>query len=135
MTFTYLDPQGRDQDAVRFEIGDTIERDHQVEDEDILYALEKEGENVCRAAARICEALAARYAAKEVFRAGTFQSQKTSIATKYLALARRLRARAIGAGAFIVPSISVSTKSSYETDTDIPQPAFKRGLHDNEDGD
>jgi|PlaIllAssembly_1097288.scaffolds.fasta_scaffold50642_2 hypothetical protein len=130
MTFSYINPGERDQDAVRFEVGDTLDRDHLVEDEDILYALSVEG-TVRGAAARICESLAARFARSEGFRAGAVQANKLTVTAKYLEIAKRLRASAVKAGSFVMPSVSQADKDANTLDTDIPQPFFYRGIHKN----
>lgn len=133
MTFTYSgDPSASDQDAVRFEIGDTIENQHLLEDEDILYALSKEG-TVLKAAARCAEALAARFASREDFRGATINTSKATISSKFMAMAKRLRARGIRSGSFLMPALSQTTKDANATDVDIPQPSFKRGLFSNPD--
>ena len=135
MKFSYTgNPLTSTIDAVRLEIGDTLANQHEVEDEEILYAYSKEG-TVVKAAARIAEMLAARYAKREDFRAGGIQSVKTTMSAKFATMARRLRARGVRAGSFIAPSTSVAAKQETETDTDSPPHAFKRGLHDNPDVD
>ena len=130
MTFTYTDPSSRDQDAVRAEVGDTIEAQHLVEDEEIKYAIKKEG-TVLKAAARVCEMLAARFAKAEGFRGATVQTIKTTISGKYIQMANRLRARGIRAGSFVAPSVYQDEKDLSTEDTDIVQPAFSRGMHNN----
>lgn len=132
MTWTYVDPSRYERDAVRFEVGDTFSKKQIVTDEEIEYALVKEG-SVLGAAARVCESLAAKYAREEITRTAAFTTDKTSISKKYLAMATRLRKRATGAGSFILPSGNVTEKENNETDSDIVQPLFKRGIFKNPD--
>ena len=135
MTFSYqAQPLTREIDAVRVEIGDTLEREHLVEDEEIEYALSKEG-SVLRAAARICEQLAARFAPKDSIRVSTVAASKLTVTSKYLTLAGILRRKAVSAGSFIMPSLSQADKDANALDGDIPQPSFYRGIHKNTSGD
>jgi hypothetical protein len=131
MTFTYTgNPLTSTIDEVRAELGDTMNNQHEMEDEEILYAYTKEGSAV-RAAARCCEMLAARYAKREGFRGGTIQTEKTTISGKYKQMAKLLRARGISAGSFIVPSTSIAAKQDNELNTDAPKPSIKRGFASN----
>jgi hypothetical protein len=135
MTFTYnSNPTGRTIDAVRLEVGDYLDNQHELEDEEILYAFGVEG-SVVKAAARCCEILAAKFAKKEGFRGGTIQTEKTTISGKYRQQARLLRARGITSAAFIMPALSQTDKDNNTTNTDIPQPSFYRGMHKNPDTD
>ncbi len=128
MSFSYLGtPLTRDIDAVREEVGDTLERDHLVEDEQIQYALTREG-TVLNAAARVCEQLAARFASRDMFRSSNVSASKITVTAKYLMLAKILRGKSVTAGSFVVPSISVADKDENELDEDIVQPAFKKGM-------
>jgi hypothetical protein len=133
LTFTYSgDPSSSTIDSIRFEIGDTQDNQHLVEDAEILYAYAKEG-TVLKAAARICTALAARFASREEFRGATIQTSKATISGKFLTLAKSLRARSLRSGGILMPALSETTKETHEQDTDIPQPSFKKGLMDNPD--
>lgn len=130
MTFSYVNPKDRQLDAVRFEVGDTLEAQHLVEDEEILYALGLEG-TVLKAAARMCESLAARFAKTDSFRGATAQYGKETVTAKYLKMASRLRARGIRSGSFIAPAQSLTEKDISVIDTDVVQPAFSRNMHNN----
>ena len=131
MGFNYTNnPASNTTDAVRFEIGDTVDKTHQVEDEQIDYALNLEDNNVLRAAARICDALAAKFASQETVRTGSVTTDKSSITQRYIKLANRLRMR-IGPTEFITNLSDVSVHKAHEADTSIVQPAFKRGMDKN----
>ena len=127
MAFTYTHTPGTSVlDAIRVELGDTHEHQHELDDEEILYAYSKEG-SVNRAAARCCEMLAARYAKKEGFRGGSVQSEKRHISTKYHEMAKMFRMRGTTGGSFSYPSALKSTKDASRLDTDVVQPSFSRG--------
>lgn len=131
MSFTYTnDPLNIPSDAVRFEIGDTVDKTHQIEDEQIAYALDKEGDIVLRAAARICDTLAVKFASQETIRTGSVTTDKSSITQRYIRLANRLRKR-IGPTEFITNLLDVSTHRAHAVDTSISQPSFRRGMDKN----
>lgn len=120
MTFTYSgNPEDGVLDAIRFEVQDTKDEQHLLEDEEIGYVYARTG-NIYKAAAQLCENLAARFARDEGFRGATIQTNKTTISAKYLAMAKRLRARSLGSGAFVSPAL--------DADRD---PKFVLGVHDN----
>ena len=126
MAFTYThNPITSVFDAIRVELGDTHEHQHELDDEEILYAYSKEG-SVNRAAARCCEMLAARYAKKEGFRGGSVQAEKRHVSTKYREMAKMFRMRGTTAGSFSHPSAKISTKDTSRLDTDVVQPSFSR---------
>jgi hypothetical protein len=131
MAFTYTnDPTNNNSDAVRFEIGDTVEKTHQIEDEQITYALDKEDDIILRAAARLCDALAAKFAGQETIRTGSITTDKSSITQRYIKLANRLRQR-IGPTAFITNILDIAAHNAHAVDTSIVQPSFRRGMDKN----
>lgn len=131
--FTYGgDPDNNDVDAVRFEVGDTAIERPLVRDNEIKYALQKEG-SVLRAAARIADHLAARFAREGTIRVSSVTNEKIDVSKEYRELAKALRQRAITASSFVIPSISKDAKRANETDTDIVQPSMKRGMHTHRD--
>lgn len=62
MSFTYVDPSESDNDACRFTLGDTIDKDHIFEDEEIAWALDEEGNDIRLAAALCADSAVAKYA-------------------------------------------------------------------------
>lgn len=131
MAFTYTNnPANSTNDAVRFEIGDTVDKTHQVENEQIAYALSLEGDNILRSAARICDALAAKFASQETVRTGSVTTDKSSITQRYIQLANRLRRR-IGPTEFITNLLDKNAHAAHAADTSIVQPSFKRGMDKN----
>jgi hypothetical protein len=131
--FTYTgNPSESNIDAVRLEIGDVSPNQFELGDEEIQYALTKEG-TVSKAAARCCEMLAAKYSKKDSMRAGSVQADKQNISLKYRSMAKIFRARGTRATSFVMPAASLSDKSDNELAVDQPQPSFKRGIHSNPD--
>lgn len=94
MSWTYSgNPSSSDKDAVRFLIGDTDETFPLVQDEEIQFALGTEA-NVYAAAAKCCEALAARFSREADRRMGSVSVQSSQKASAYKEMARDLRKKA-----------------------------------------
>lgn len=128
MSFTYdLDtPIGE----VRLEIGDDDNsadagvkpNGTNFSDEEIQKALDNEGGIVLRAAARLCEILARRWAgAGENVRIRDYQINTTEKAKYYAELAKELRARA--GGAFAGGSVATTRVDGYSDDIDSQETA------------
>jgi hypothetical protein len=133
MSYTYTgDPVNNTTDAIRLEIGDMQVNQMELADEEIQYALTREG-TVYKACARCCEMLAAKYAKKDGFRGGTIQSEKTTVSGKYRTMAKLFRARGTRPGSFVIPSISQSAKDDNKQNSDAPSPSFYRGIQKNPD--
>lgn len=129
---TYLrDPSVDDIAKVRFEIGDTEQGSYQLDDKEIAYALDREGNNIYLAAARCADHLAARYARKGEIRTGGMTINKISPHRYYLELAVKLRRRATNSSSFVMLGTDTARISSLKTDTSITQPKFTVGMHDN----
>jgi hypothetical protein len=128
------DPASSAKDSVRFHVGDVIKDDPQVNDEEIEYLLGDEGGNVLRAAARVAETIAAKYARQVDKTVGGLSLSAGRRQEKYSQLAQKLwsRARSTGSGlaAPYAGGISQSDKDTNAADTDRTQPAFTRTLHD-----
>lgn len=130
-------------DKVRLMIGDTDENDQQLQDEEIEFFIETEG-NYVRAAARSCETLAAKFARLTDQSVGQVKESLSALLEHYLKLADKYRKRAesgegglsAGAGALepYAGGISVSDKDARESDEDRVEPAFTKDLHDNPEG-
>jgi len=132
MSFSYLLNEGLpdDRDKVRFYIGDTIEEDHEIEDEEIDMVLSEE-ENLYWTAASVVNALIAK------LQSAYWEDQKvgeTRLRAKRISelkiLADQLRARG---GSHQEPSaggIYKSDKESMLSNTNILQGDFSRGMHD-----
>lgn len=107
-------------DAVRYEIGDTIETDQLLQDEEIQYELTRSGNDVLRAAARCCEAIASKFARLADSTMGQASIQASQKYAQYSAKANKLWSRATKRAVPFSGSANVSA-------------AFSRGMMDNED--
>ena len=128
------DPNSSPKDAVRFYVGDTISADQQANDEEVEFLLVSENNDPIRAAARIAETIAAKYARQVDKSVGGLSLSAGRRQEKYESLAAKLWARAKSAGGGLpVPysgGIRVSDKTTRETDTDRVQPIFTRDMQD-----
>ena len=131
MSFSYEDPSDNDISAVRFEVGDTRESGYILEDEDIQYALNKDG-SVLKAAARMADRLAAHFTRKGETRTANISLNKISVPDHYRKLAKSLRNRAVTAGDFIHLTQDKGAITTLKSNTNIRQPEFKVGIHDNQ---
>lgn len=126
------DPTTSDKDAVRFLIGDVLNKDPLVQDGEIAYALTLRG-TVYGAAATCCRSLAAQYSRL----ADSVQADlRTTYSQKATAFARRARDfdsqdTMLGGALSWAGGISIADKQSREEDTDRVQPAFNIGMDDN----
>jgi len=132
MAWTYSgDPSQSSKDAVRFILGDTISSDPLLQDEEINYTL-AQNSSVDDAAYAACIGIVAKFsrlADKEVGKIKVKFSQK---ATQYQKLADKLYLRA---GVVVIPyagGTSVADKQAMQEDSSIVQPAFKKGMMDNQ---
>ena len=131
MSWTYSgNPGANPSDAVRWEIGDTNEKTQFIQDEEILWALNVEGTPI-KAAARLAEGLAARFAREEHVRTATFSNMRSNLMQHYLDLAKRLRARGTRRGSFVVPSLTLSGKAYNDADPDLNRTRSYLGIHKN----
>lgn len=128
MAFTYSgNPASNEQDAVRFELGDTIEGGHLVPDEAIKYALEQDA-SVLKAAARCADSLAARFARETSERSGNVTKEHGDKQLHFQRLARKLRARSKPT---FVDNSDVADRLANRADTGTVQSKFRIGMHDN----
>jgi hypothetical protein len=118
-------------DRVRFLIGDTDTNDQQLSDEEINALLVENHNNPYLAAVNCCRALEAQYARKVTKSMGDISIQYDQLTKHYSDLARSLTMKATLAA--IPPysgGISVSDKRIDAQNTDLVQPRFRRGMHD-----
>lgn len=94
MSWTYSgEPNTSDKDKVRFLIGDTDPDYPLVQDEEIQFALDSES-NIYAAAAKCCEAIAARFSREVDRKMGSISIQASQKVEAYRRLARQLREKA-----------------------------------------
>ena len=133
MTWSYLFPNvtpPNDRDKVRFLIGDTVECDPLVQDEEIDYAL-SEQPDVKLAAALVLRSIAAKFTREVSITVGSVSV--TNVAAKaqnYLKLAQEYDPSGVTMGGTIVlprfGGLEVSEKETLDEDEDAVQPAFRK---------
>lgn len=134
MVWTYTgDPRSSEKDEVRFLVGDTDFDDGQVQDEEVLYALQVEGSTL-RAAVRVARAIAAHYARAVEKQVGDLKIKASEKYKNYLDIMKALEEEAAGSIPGASPfagGISKTQKDTQENDSDRVEPAFSRGMMDN----
>ena len=124
-------------DQVRRMIGDVIQTDQQIADEEIAFAITQRS-SVYGAAADCCRFIAAQYSRKvDVVTQGAGGMLKTNYsaqATAYKAMAANFESIAVSRGGAMpyAGGISVSDKQSNEGDSDRVAPQFNIGMDDNQ---
>jgi len=95
LSWTYTNnPTGSSRDALRLAVGDTIENDPRLSDEEVEHFLALYPASLDLAAAKAAEAIAARYSSMAVSYVGDLDNSPHLKAEYYLKLARQLRSRA-----------------------------------------
>jgi len=129
MVWSYSgDPAANPKDAVRFYLGDTDPDDPQLQDEEILFLVQKFAGNVYLAAADAARGLAGKYSPRADKAVGDLRLSFSQQAQHYWELAKRLQTEAGKRAVPYAGGISKSDKKTQEEDTDRVRPAFKRGM-------
>jgi len=127
LSWTYTNnPTGSSRDALRLAVGDTIENDPRLSDEEVEHFLGLYPDSLDLAAAKAAEAIAARYSSMAVSYVGDLDNSPHLKAEYYLKLARQLRSRAKLEEAAVEDSIVASPGCSLEALH--REPLFKRGV-------
>lgn len=127
MSWTYTNnPSGSSRDALRLAVGDTIENDPRLSDEEVEHFLGLYPDSLDLAAAKAAEAIAARYSSMAVSYVGDLDNSPHLKAEYYLKLARQLRSRAKLEEEAVEDSIVASPGVSLEALH--REPLFKRGV-------
>lgn len=129
--WTYSPKLSSNLDKVRFLIGDVKEVGSQVKDVTINAALALKEDNVYRAAAYICEGLAARFTRVRDRQRGGGSSGRVGVSRIYAKMAIGLKRKAMTGDSFVMPSMTEATKKANRDDTSLTHPTARRGLHDN----
>jgi hypothetical protein len=113
-------------------VGDTVEADPLLSDEEIAFMLSEERDPLLAAAA-LCEAISARFARMFDRADGDVRMSYSQRSKAYADRAAELR---VQAGKRTAPTpfaggLSVSAEEEIASDPDRPQPAFRFGMHDN----
>lgn len=131
MAWTYSTDLTADKDKVRLEIGDTLSTDGQLQDEEIVYVLTRDG-SVTSAAISCCRMLASRYARYVDKEVGDLKKMYSQRVEHYTTLADKLEARSVRlSGRPYAGGMSVAEKEVDAANTDLPQVSITRGIHDN----
>lgn len=132
MAFTWSgDPSASVIEAIRWEINDIDSEHAKFQDAEIEHAYDQE-HSVFNAAARLCEQLQVRYCETASRTMGPLKVDMSNLADLYKDKAKRLRKRAVAFAAPYVGGLSDAKKDTFEDDTDLIQPIFEKGIHDNE---
>ena len=127
MSWTYTNnPGGSSRDALRLAVGDTIENDPRLSDEEVEHFLALYPDSLDLAAAKAAEAIAARYSSMAVSYVGDLDNSPHLKAEYYLKLARQLRSRAKQEEEAVEDSIVASPVVSLEALH--REPLFHRGV-------
>src|SRR5690606_28566866 len=117
-------------DQVRFLVGDVVETEPLVQDEEILFAL-SQNPNVYYAAALICESIASMFSRKVDRQTGDVRASYSQRAKAYAERAKEFRAQAGGMALSLAKplagGISVSDKKKANRNPDRVKPSFSRG--------
>lgn len=132
MNWTYTgNPASSNRDAVRFLIGDTDPANKRVSDEEVTWALSEEP-NVYLAAAVVASSIAALFADRVSKAVGDLRIEYGQQQKNYADLAVRLTVRGNQrAAGFFAGGISHDDKQTTRRDTDLVNPSFRSGMHDN----
>jgi hypothetical protein len=140
MTFSYTPGSGTDRDRVRFMVGDTVNLNHLVENEEIDDILSIQPV-LSYAAASTADAIAAHFAREADLSIGATSISLSQKAEAYRKLADRLRKSGAGDipggdGTGIatlgmrVGGISRAERNNFKSDPDVIQPNFSIGQTD-----
>ena len=118
--------------TVRHLIGDVVQSDQQLVDQEVLYAVGTYS-NVYLASADCCRSVAARYARQVDTVQGELRTLYSARTKRYSAMAvdLEMRGMARGGATAYVGGISIMDKISYETDPDRVPPSFNVAMFDN----
>jgi hypothetical protein len=129
MTWSYTGPASSSADAVRFLVGDTVEADPLLSDEEIAWLLTEHGNIVGLAAVQACETIAAKFARLADSQVDDVAAKASQRAAGYRTLAADLRGRVTVAGAMpFAGGISIGQKDTAEADTARVPPIFTRDM-------
>lgn len=115
--------------AVRFLVGDTDSTDVQVYDDEIVFALSQNSDNIHYTAAYICRAIASKYSRRiDTNISGALDAKYSMLQSHYLSLADTLESEAkkqSGLG-FVAGGIKQSKVTTARQVADRVDPAFSR---------
>jgi hypothetical protein len=135
LTWTYTLPITTDLDRVRYLIGDTVEVDPLLQNEEITYALSVYVD-VMLAAASALRALIGRYLREtDVSIGGVSVSGSSNRISSWQTLADQYDPSGVTIGSRLVlpkfGGLSIAQKEALSADTDVPRAFFSRTFEDN----
>jgi len=131
MVFTYTgNPDASIIEQIRWEIGDTDSTNPKFQDAEIQYAYDQE-HSIYAASARLCEQLATKYADQVDRSLGPLSVKLTQKIDFYTKRAKELRLHGAKYATPYVGGVSKDKEELFEDDTDLIQPYFEVGMHDN----
>lgn len=135
MTWSYFTSQldKRPLDTLRLMIGDTLSSDPQLQDEEINYLISTRS-NLHGAAAECCRAIAAKFSRSVDQGSGANKVWFSQMAKAYNLKVIDFEQKATQSGAALpfAGGVSQDYKNSQAEDADRVEPAFRRGMFDNE---
>jgi len=131
MAFTWTgNPAASTIEKIRWEIGDTDSTNAKFTDAEINYALDEE-HSVYAASARLCEQLATKYASDVDRSLGPLRVNLSQKVEFYNKRAKELRKHGAKYATPYAGGISKDKEELFKDDTDLNQPYFETGMHDN----
>ena len=131
MAFTWTgNPAASTIEKIRWEIGDTVSTSPKFTDAEVQYAYDEE-HSIYAAAARLCEQLATKYASDVDRSLGPLRVALSQKADFYTKRAKELRKHGAKYATPYVGGVSIAKDELFELDTDLNQPIFDKGMHDN----
>jgi len=127
------DPSTSLLDETRFILGDTCRENAQVSDDEVLWALSKQGDDTRYAAMMLCYHLSRKYSRLADCSVGDVSRSCSQLATAYRDRGNELKEEA-NEYALVAPSfggLSIAEKISLDENPDAVQPAFSVGMDDN----
>jgi len=116
--------------TVRLLVGDTDSLDQQVQNEEVLFALSENGNNVYYAGAWVARAISAKYSRKVTTQlSGALSADYSDLAKQYIVLADNLEYQGKTSGAAVgvlAGGISKSTVEAVRTNTNRIEGSFRR---------
>jgi hypothetical protein len=138
MTFTYTGRPGTATiagrlDAVRFLIGDTVEAEANMQDEEIYFLLDQEADSVWGAALLGADTMKTKYADLASYSVGDLSVQYGQQVQHWESVAKSIKERVnLDVSRVYAGGISLSDKASVAGDTDWNKPYGGLGMHDNQ---
>lgn len=130
MAWSYSNnPASSEKDRVRFLIGDTMKCDPLLEDEEIEYLLDLEGE-LFKACALACEAIAAKFSRLASEKVGDISVSLNQKADAYHKLSAKFRSRASSIVSPYAGGISQTDKEHTQLDSDNTPEVFRRHMQE-----